>query len=425
MPKVKLPVTPVEQTAEQTTVTESATVLRQLIELNSYDRLIELDPYDIWDDPLSLVRPAPVVDGAEENRISALADSMREVGQITPIRVQRVHGSGGSESGGYSIIAGHRRVEAAKLIPGFKLQAVVDSGRDEFAVRKAAIHENTKRRGYTPLQLALLIQETRQLNGWQGSDKTRTVSNYFGVSPATITQHEKLLTKPTGMSDGDFAEIRERVHTGRITADTAFAVLTDVEPAKAVEILDIAAEEQVLEEKTKQSAQSAIAQKRAPAKQKNSGPLSTGKEKQTNGGTNPPQETASQSDGGKVESKATEKKAAVKVEKPKPVSKKKLLEVAKEHKALTQVAETKSWSKQHIVKFFEEVIGPAYPKVLSNLAQGFVDAINGKLSEEKLLAKWTQVAMLLEERTDIDSQQTAVPETVQPNKAARVVRRSK
>lgn len=82
----------------------------------------------------------------DEAELSALAESIRENGLIQPISVRRV-------KGGFELIAGERRLRAAKLIGRSKIEAVVyDIGDEDSAVW--ALIENLQRSDLSPFDAA-------------------------------------------------------------------------------------------------------------------------------------------------------------------------------------------------------------------------------------------------------------------------------
>lgn len=230
--------------------------------------LIYLLPEDIHDDAITNVRPfsSSTVETQEELReIQSLADSMASpAGQVEPVIVRR------NDDNTYSLIAGSRRRKAAAIINmgrgegevPFYLSALVDNETpsDVVSLQKALV-ENIHRRSISPMDLAFDIQMIRERLGLKGKAGTKGVAEFIGVSPATVTQHEKLLTLEP--------KYQLMIHEGRISAQAA-QDLADVKPGKRAETLAKAQELQA----------AAIAQPKS-GKGKGGGARDTGKLQQT------------------------------------------------------------------------------------------------------------------------------------------------
>lgn len=156
----------------------------------------------IDDDPITDVRLGPKQKG-ESQAIKELAESFtNDGGQLQPITVR------GTSGGRYSVITGHRRLAAAKSLGWEGIHAIVTDSDDDLAFRQA-VAENLKRKNFTPLQVALLIGRIRKEHDWNGTEGTPSVADYLGVSRATVTEHEKLLSQPK--------DIQNQVHTGEMS----------------------------------------------------------------------------------------------------------------------------------------------------------------------------------------------------------------
>ena len=180
--------------------------------------LLYLDPSDVCQDPLTDIRGPETDDKAEDEAITRLAHTMKNGMQIQPITV-RPNGKPGK----YKIVAGRRRTLAA-AIAKMQVAAYVVELTDDEAYR-AAIVENIQRKTLSPVSFARHIKKIREREGWQGADGTKQVSRYFGVSPAEITTHEKILML-------DKKIIKQGVQEGW-AAQTFFAVVKAQEKAGA------------------------------------------------------------------------------------------------------------------------------------------------------------------------------------------------
>ena len=90
----------------------------------------------------------------EFRTLQGLADSIRQVGILQPLRVRRL------APGSYQILSGHRRFEAAKLAEKELLPCiVVESTGEPGDVRLAQITENVQRKAMTASELAWSVEE--------------------------------------------------------------------------------------------------------------------------------------------------------------------------------------------------------------------------------------------------------------------------
>jgi len=199
-------------------------------EFNSTD-YFELNLSHIVDDPITEVRLGPK-DKDEAKKLKELSQDIAENGLIEPVVVRKV-----GDNGSYAVIAGHRRVAAIKLLGQDTVHAVLRDADDDQAAR-IAISENLKRKNFSPYSLALLMQKIRKQFNWGGEEGTRPVAEYLGVSPATVTEHEKLLTMVP-------KEVQQAVHAGAMSFAAAQELWQNVQPekvgkvaAKAQEIAD-------------------------------------------------------------------------------------------------------------------------------------------------------------------------------------------
>ena len=184
---------------------------------------VELLPEEIVIDEEINVRPWSTAHESEADQaaIEQLKTSIAQEGQLQAIRVREVASNGDKPS--YHLIAGRRRVNAifglnaelsAKNKPGIRVKAIVARDVDDPAAYRQAAMENIIRRDMSPMDIAEVIKTVRENMGWEGGKNTKSVAKYLGVSPATISQHEKLLTLPE--------EIQAKVHAGELSAQAGF-----------------------------------------------------------------------------------------------------------------------------------------------------------------------------------------------------------
>jgi ParB/RepB/Spo0J family partition protein len=298
-------------------------------------------------------RPGPAPDD-EEAAIADLARSMRENGQIIPIVVQR-------RSSGYFLIDGRRRLRAAGLIDGFKLWCVLRRDDSAFSPPlRAAIHANLKRRGNTPVQNAYLCAELRKIYAWTG---TAQVAQFLGKSRAWVSQHDKILHRPDGMSIKTYNSLLEKLAAGYMGADAGFYALTHVEPAESGTVLERA------EEISRQP--DSLQHPPTP--------------------TTPPKRRESASGKPSATPKPASKPPAI----PK-IEKKHVQQAARESKAVkldTPLQKT----LPDLRKMFETLRSSAYPDPIRNFISLLAGAWwRGDAKDADVVSHWTQIAMLVE-----------------------------
>ena len=132
---------------------------------------LQIDP----DQPRQELEGLPT--DTEFRTLQGLADSIRQVGILQPLRVRRL------APGSYQILSGHRRFEAAKLAEKELLPCiVVESTGEPGDVRLAQITENVQRKAMTASELAWSVEELVR-NGLTQAE----VAHKLGVSESQIS----------------------------------------------------------------------------------------------------------------------------------------------------------------------------------------------------------------------------------------------
>ena len=134
----------------------------------------------------------------DESRIDFLAEDLREKGQLAPLLVRE------EANGQYTLIAGHRRLAALRLIGSTKARVTVLSGVSDESALSIAAAENIQRDDFSPLDKATLCLRLQKC-GYKRTDiakvvfpslspenSKRTVSNYLLVARTHRLVHAAL-----------------------------------------------------------------------------------------------------------------------------------------------------------------------------------------------------------------------------------------
>jgi ParB family chromosome partitioning protein len=181
--------------------------------------------------PIGAIEPNPRQPRStfDDEPLEALATSIREVGVLQPIVVRR---SGEA----FELIAGERRLRAARLAGLATIPAVVRESDDADALREALI-ENIHREDLNPVELAEAFRELLEELGL----KQETLADRLGVSRSHIANTIRLLALPP--------EVQSLLAQRRIQAGHGRALLTlgDAEAQRSL-ALRAAAEELTVRE---------------------------------------------------------------------------------------------------------------------------------------------------------------------------------
>lgn len=143
--------------------------------------------------------------------LDALARSIREVGVLQPVVVRR------TDEGGYALVAGERRLRAAKAAGLATIPAVIRESDDADSLREALI-ENLHREDLAPLELAEAFQELLEDLGATQEE----LAERLGVSRPHVTNTIRLLQLPS--------EVQQLLAQGSLTAGHARALLALPDP---------------------------------------------------------------------------------------------------------------------------------------------------------------------------------------------------
>lgn len=140
-----------------------------------------------------------------EESLGALALSIQEVGVIQPIVVRKT-------SAGYELIAGERRLRAAKRAGLATIPAVIRDSDDTESLREALI-ENIHREDLGPIELAEAFRELLEELGLT----QETLAERLGVSRSHVANTIRLLQLPS--------DVQQLLAEGRIQAGHGRALL--------------------------------------------------------------------------------------------------------------------------------------------------------------------------------------------------------
>ena len=165
----------------------------------------------------------------EDESLDALALSIQEVGILQPIVVRKT-------STGFELIAGERRLRAAKRAGLATIPVVIRDSDDAESLREALI-ENIHREDLNPIELAEAFRELLEELGL----KQETLAERLGMSRSHIANTIRLLQLP--------AEVQQLLSQGKIQAGHGRALLTlaNAEAQRALSVR-IAAEDLTVRE---------------------------------------------------------------------------------------------------------------------------------------------------------------------------------
>ena len=155
----------------------------------------------------------------DEEALSELAASIRELGVISPITLRK------NEDGKYLIIAGERRYRASKQIGLRTIPAYVKTAADE-QVMEMALIENIQREDLNAIEIALTFY--RLMEEYKLTQER--LSERVGKKRTTIANYLRLLRLP--------AEIQMGIKDKKIEMGHARAILGLPEPSQQLKVYD-------------------------------------------------------------------------------------------------------------------------------------------------------------------------------------------
>ena len=153
----------------------------------------------------------------DEESLSELAESIRQQGVITPITVRM------TENGNYQLIAGERRLRAAKIAQLTEIPAYIRVATDQQMMEMALV-ENIQREDLNALEIALAYQHLIEQYGLT----QEKLSERVGKNRATVTNYLRLLKLP--------ATIQVALKNKDIDMGHARALLTLTDPTTQLKV---------------------------------------------------------------------------------------------------------------------------------------------------------------------------------------------
>jgi ParB family chromosome partitioning protein len=178
------------------------------------------EPANPMEVPISSLKPSPYQPRQEfsEETLGELADSIREKGVLQPILVEA-----GSE-GEYLIVAGERRVRAARLAGLRSIPVIVRQLTPQERLEVALI-ENVQREDLTPIEQANAYRSLMEMAGLSQEQLSQRV----GKERSTVANTLRLLRLPD--------EAKEAINSGAISAGHARALLALTNPADVLVLM--------------------------------------------------------------------------------------------------------------------------------------------------------------------------------------------
>lgn len=162
--------------------------------MDNNDRIYELETYIIQLNPL---QPRGVI---TPESLTELVDSIREQGILEPLVVA-------DTPAGYQLIAGERRLRAAKILGLVKVPVVVKKTTPQ-GILEMSIVENVQREDLNPIERALAYKRLIDEFGLGTNDVARKV----GKSAPTVSNTMRLLSLPDAIKDALVAGVITEGH---------------------------------------------------------------------------------------------------------------------------------------------------------------------------------------------------------------------
>ena len=184
-----------------------------------------ISPYRLVSLPVDDIRHNPMQPRRhfEQGALASLAESIKEFGTLQPIIVR-------PREGGYELVAGERRLRAARMAGLTEINAIIRSVPDNRLLELALI-ENVQRADLNPIERAMAYRALHVERGLSQAE----IGERVGEDRATVANYIRIL---------DLQEpLQELVAAGHLTVGHAKAILGITDPQTQLELGERAAKE--------------------------------------------------------------------------------------------------------------------------------------------------------------------------------------
>ncbi len=163
--------------------------------------------------PRKKIKPGRHIrDQLDHEKVENMAQSIRTVGQLQPIRVY-------IDGQWYITIDGHYRLEALGLLEAENVMAIVETKElGEGQIIQRQLISNCQRSDMKPLELARALDRLIESSGWTAGEAGQQI----GFSDAKVSGLRKLLELPQS--------IREHIESGKLPVSTAIELARIEDP---------------------------------------------------------------------------------------------------------------------------------------------------------------------------------------------------
>ena len=150
--------------------------------------------------------PSQPREAFSDDALDRLARSIRDKGQLSPIRVRW-----SEENGKWTIIAGERRWQATKRAGQPTIECYFhEDDLTQSEILEQQLIENLLREDLRPIEEAKAFQRLMKMNGWNGKE----LAAELNVAPAKVSRSLALLKLPT--------DVQQEVASGQLSSRSAY-----------------------------------------------------------------------------------------------------------------------------------------------------------------------------------------------------------
>lgn len=184
----------------------------------------------------------------DEDSLRRLADSLRQRGQLQPIRVRW-----DDSQGKYVILVGERRWRAAQMAGLTSLSCIIAEGELTDAERLSIqLVENALREDLRPIEQAKAYQTLMESHGWSGNQLARELH----IAQASVAKALALLDLPQ--------QVQEQVDRGALAASVAYEVSKLPDEGQRIELAQAAVADKLTRAEVAEAVKAVRARRPAP-----------------------------------------------------------------------------------------------------------------------------------------------------------------